>query len=246
MKLNRAISFKDVSCRYAEADEPALRDINIVIPACKTIGIVGASGAGKSTFVDVLAGLLPLETGRILIDDVPLTDSNVRLWRRSIGYVAQQIYLADDTIRRNIAFGVADADIDEHLIERAARLASIHDFIMDEMPDRYDTIIGENGVRLSGGQRQRLGIARALYRNPSVLVFDEATSALDGITEDAVDRGNPGIVLAKDHRHYRPSLRDGSALRQHLFSRQRPRCRQRDLFRAVGPKQHFSADGKGG
>lgn len=186
MELKRAISFVNASCRYAEGDEPALRDIDIVIPSCKTIGIVGASGAGKSTFVDVLAGLLPLETGQILIDDTPLTDGNVRLWRESIGYVAQQIYLADDTVRRNIALGIADADIDERLIESAARLASIHDFIVNEMPDRYDTVIGENGARLSGGQRQRLGIARALYRNPSVLVFDEATSALDGITEDAV------------------------------------------------------------
>jgi ABC-type multidrug transport system fused ATPase/permease subunit len=186
LRLDTSITFQNVSCRYAAKDEPALYAINIRIPARKTIGIVGSSGAGKSTFLDVLTGLLPADGGAILVDGVPLCKDNIREWRESLGYVSQQIYLADDTVRRNIAFGIPDAEIDHARVEAAARLASIHDFVVGEMPDQYATIIGENGVRLSGGQRQRLGIARAVYRDPPVLIFDEATSALDGITEDAV------------------------------------------------------------
>jgi ABC-type multidrug transport system fused ATPase/permease subunit len=186
IKLTDAVVFKSVSSRYAEAEEPTLQNVDIVIPVYKTIGIVGASGAGKSTFIDVLTGMLPIESGEMLIDGLRLNESNARAWRRSIGYVPQHIYLADDTIRCNIAFGVPESEIDDSRIEKAARLASIHDFIVSEMPTQYETVIGENGMRLSGGQRQRLGIARALYRDPPVLILDEATSALDGITEDAV------------------------------------------------------------
>jgi ABC-type multidrug transport system fused ATPase/permease subunit len=186
VKLGSSVIFESVSSRYAESEEPILQGINIVIPAFKTVGIVGSSGAGKSTFIDVLTGLLPIESGRILIDGVELSEQNVRAWRRSIGYVSQHVYLADDTVRRNIALGLHDREIDDAKVEQAARLANIHDFITESLPEKYATMIGENGVRLSGGQRQRLGIARALYRDPSVLVMDEATSALDGITEDAV------------------------------------------------------------
>jgi ABC-type multidrug transport system fused ATPase/permease subunit len=177
---------KEISCRYAEKNEPALCGINIEIPARKTTGIVGASGAGKSTFLDVLTGLLPFDSGSIFVDGTPLSEGNMRDWRTTLGYVSQQIYLADATVARNIAFGVPDSEIDDGRVEAAAKLASIHDFIVCEMPEKYKTMVGENGMRLSGGQRQRLGIARALYRDPSVLIFDEATSALDGITEDAV------------------------------------------------------------
>lgn len=184
--LSRGIELVAVTSRYEDATEPSLSGVNIVVPAFETIGIVGASGAGKSTFVDVLTGLLPVEAGEIRVDGVVLNQANMRAWRRSVGYVPQQIYLSDSTVRANIALGVPEGEIDDLCVERAARLASIHDFVTKEMPEKYETIVGENGVRLSGGQRQRLGIARALYRDPSLLIFDEATSALDGMTEDAV------------------------------------------------------------
>jgi ABC-type multidrug transport system fused ATPase/permease subunit len=180
------VVFRKVSCRYESKDTPALSDIDICIPARKTIGIVGSSGAGKSTFLDVLTGLLPIDRGSIWIGDVQLTGSNIRHWRAGVGYVAQQVYLADDTVRQNIALGIPDAEVDEAKVEAAARIASIHDFIVNELTRGYDTTIGENGARLSGGQRQRLGIARALYRDPPFLIFDEATSALDGLTEESV------------------------------------------------------------
>ena len=126
------------------------------------------------------------QTGEIRIDHVPLTDGNLRAWQNNLGYVPQHIYLSDASVARNIAFGTPDAVIDHAAVERAARIAHIHEFVVDELPERYDTVVGERGIRLSGGQRQRVGIARALYHNPAVLIFDEATSALDNDTEAAV------------------------------------------------------------
>jgi len=136
--------------------------------------------------IDILLGLLWPQKGEIVVDDVKVDLDNLRMWQKNIGYVSQHIYLSDDTIARNIAFGVLDDEIDQQAVIHAAKLANIHDFVTTELPDSYETEVGERGVRLSGGQRQRIGIARALYNNPSILVFDEATSALDGITEDAI------------------------------------------------------------
>lgn len=182
----RGIRVRNVSYRYPGTDAPSLNDISLEIPALSTVGFVGSSGAGKSTLIDVLLGLLEPEEGVILVDDVPLDPTNIRSWQAAIGYVPQHIFLADQSIAANIALGVPASEIDHAAVERAARLADLHDFVVNELPEAYETIIGERGVRLSGGQRQRIGIARALYRDPPVLLFDEATSALDNTTEQAV------------------------------------------------------------
>lgn len=186
LRPERSITLDDVSFAYPAAERTALTDVSLSIPRHATVGIVGGTGAGKTTLVDLILGLLTPDSGRILIDDTPLSTENLRAWQRSIGYVPQSIYLTDDTVRRNIAFGLATDAIDDRSVERAARLAALHDFVMSDLPDGYDTLVGERGVRLSGGQRQRIGIARALYHNPSLLILDEATSALDNITERVV------------------------------------------------------------
>jgi ABC-type multidrug transport system fused ATPase/permease subunit len=184
--FNEAIRFENLTFCYPGADRPALEAFDVEIHAGSTVGVVGPTGAGKTTAIDLLIGLLAPTSGRILIDGVPLDDTNRRAWQRGIGYVPQGIFLADASIAENIAFGEAPDSIDVAAVERAARIANIHDFISGQLPAGYDTKAGERGVRLSGGQRQRIGIARALYRNPPVLVFDEATSALDTETESAI------------------------------------------------------------
>ena len=150
------------------------------------MGFVGTTGSGKTTTVDVILGLLEPREGVLKIDGQPITTANRRQWQRAIGYVPQHIYLADDSVASNIAFGVNAKDIDQKALERAAKIANLHEFVINDLPQGYATTVGERGVRLSGGQRQRIGIARALYHNPQVLILDEATSALDNLTEQAV------------------------------------------------------------
>ena len=186
LSFQRRIDLRDITFEYPNSERPVLDDFNLTLEANTTVGIVGSTGSGKTTLIDILLGLLTPTEGHLEIDGVPVDAGNVRAWQRNLGYVPQQIYLSDDTVAANIAFGVRSKDIDRAAVERAAKMASVHDFIVSEMPQGYDTIIGERGVRLSGGQRQRLGIARALYHDPSVLVFDEATSALDGVTEESI------------------------------------------------------------
>jgi ABC-type bacteriocin/lantibiotic exporter with double-glycine peptidase domain len=184
--LRDCIELKDISFHYPGFDQKALKKINLRIPACKTIGIVGSTGSGKTTVVDLIMGLLEPQEGELLVDGQMISDGNVSRWQRSIGYVPQQIYLSDDTIAANIAFGSDANKIDQGAVERAAKIANLHEFVVKELPEQYQTSVGERGVRLSGGQRQRIGIARALYHNPQVLILDEATSALDNLTEKAV------------------------------------------------------------
>ncbi|MBO9436770.1 ABC transporter ATP-binding protein [Ruegeria sp. R13_0] len=186
LSLDRSLEIRNLSFSYATAEQPALHGIDLNIRACNTIGIVGGSGAGKTTLVDIVLGLLKPKTGEIVADGTVITASNLRRWQQLLGYVPQSIYLTDDTIARNIAFAVPPEEIDMAAVKRAARIAALHDFILDELPQGYDTFVGERGVRLSGGQRQRIGIARALYSDPSLLILDEATSALDNITESVV------------------------------------------------------------
>jgi ATP-binding cassette, subfamily B, bacterial PglK len=182
----REITVDNVTFRYPASEHPALHGLSLRIPARTTVGLVGPSGSGKSTLVDLLLGLVQPEAGVVRIDDEPLTSSNTRQWQAAIGYVPQHIFLADQSVAANIALGLPSVRIDHDAVERAARLANLHDFVVNDLPQSYETIIGERGVRLSGGQRQRVGIARALYRDPAVLFFDEATSALDNATERAV------------------------------------------------------------
>jgi ABC-type multidrug transport system fused ATPase/permease subunit len=161
-----------------------LQDVSLVVRRGEAVGFVGPSGAGKSTLVDVILGLFAPTSGTVLVDGVDIQD-NLRNWQNQIGYVPQTIYLTDDTLRRNVAFGLGDENIDEQSVVDAIRLAQLEEFVAS-LPDKLGTVVGERGVRLSGGQRQRIGIARALYHNPSVLVLDEATSSLDTPTEHGV------------------------------------------------------------
>lgn len=186
MGLKQALAMQGVSYAYPQTDRPTLIDINLTIPARTTVGIVGATGSGKTTLVDVLLGLLRPEQGCVVVDDARIGDENTASWQCSLGYVPQHIFLTDDSISANIAFGIPAGDIDMAAVERASRIANLHDFVSRELPQGYATVVGDKGVRLSGGQRQRIGIARALYHDPDVLIFDEATSALDNVTEQIV------------------------------------------------------------
>jgi len=183
LTFQREIRFKQVDFSYSRSIPPSLVNIDLVIPRGHMVALAGQTGSGKTTIANLLLGLFMPTCGSITIDGVPLDSATIGKWRRNIGYVPQDIFVADDSITRNIAFGIDDADIDTEAVSNAARMAQLDSFIDEELAQGYDTIVGEKGVRLSGGQRQRLGIARALYHNPTVLVFDEATSALDSRTE---------------------------------------------------------------
>ena len=183
-KLINNIQVKNVSYLYPSMSDPAISNVNIHINNGSTIGFIGSSGAGKSTLIDVILGLLKPIEGQILVNGTDI-ENDLRSWQDNIGYVPQSIYLTDDTLKNNIAFGISEKAIDDKAISNAIYQSQLKDFVQD-LPEGVDTLVGENGVRLSGGQRQRIGIARALYHNPSVLVLDEATSALDTITESDV------------------------------------------------------------
>jgi ABC-type multidrug transport system fused ATPase/permease subunit len=178
------IRLERLSYRYPGGDDDVLREIDLTIPHGAAVGLIGESGAGKSTLVDVLLGLLPPTAGRVTVDGFDI-QHNLRGWQDIVGYVPQAVYLLDDSIRRNVAFGVAEQVIDDGLVSRALAAAQLDEFV-GSLPDGVETVVGERGVRLSGGQRQRIAIARALYLDPQVLVLDEATSALDTDTEREV------------------------------------------------------------
>ncbi len=186
LELNKHINLKNINYNYPNSSRTTLKNINITIPAYKTIGLVGPTGSGKTTTVDIILGLLKAQKGSLEVDDKIIDELSLRAWQNSIGYVPQQIFLSDNTISANIAFGIKPKNINQDAVEYAAKIAKLHDFVINELPFKYQTNIGERGVRLSGGQRQRIGIARALYHKPKVLVLDEATSALDNLTEKAV------------------------------------------------------------
>lgn len=174
----------NVSLSYPGASQAALRDVSLTIAAGEMVGLVGPSGSGKSTLVDVLLGLLRPTSGAVLINEMEM-DVCSREWKQRVGYVPQSIVLTDNSVRRNVAFGLDDDRIDDGAVLRALRAAQMEEFV-NSLPDGLDTVVGERGVRLSGGQRQRIGVARALYSDPEILVLDEATSALDGATESGV------------------------------------------------------------
>ena len=182
---HESIKLENVQFTYPGKIEPALCDLTMTIGVNKVIGLVGASGSGKSTAIDILLGLIQPEQGELLVDGEPITKNQLRAWQNSLGFVAQSIFLADSSIRENIAFGLPPELVDEEKVQRAATMAHL-DELLTELPDGLNTRVGERGVQLSGGQRQRIGIARALYHDADVLILDEATSALDGITEKLI------------------------------------------------------------
>lgn len=186
IRLNDELRLDEVGYRYPGSTQFALKGLNLRIPAHATVALVGGTGAGKTTVVDIILGLLTPQEGRLLVDGAVVEGALLRGWQRNIGYVSQSIFLSDDTVSANIAFGVPVDEIDQEAVERASRTAELHEFVTGELPDGYDTEVGERGVRLSGGQRQRVAIARAVYHDPDVLILDEATSALDNKTEKAV------------------------------------------------------------
>ncbi|MGJ8585620.1 MAG: ABC transporter ATP-binding protein [Marinosulfonomonas sp.] len=181
--LKRELRIKDVGFAYPNTTGESLTGINISLAAGQKVGIVGSTGAGKTTLADLFLGLLRPTSGQIIVDGKPLNADNIVSWQRSIGYVPQDIFLSDSTVAENIAFGLSRDEIDFGRVRKAARIADIADLIENELVNGYDTTLGERGVRLSGGQRQRVGIARAVYRDADLIVFDEATSALDSLTE---------------------------------------------------------------
>lgn len=185
----RLIKAESLSYSYPGQSDLVLRDISFAIEGKTTVGIIGSTGSGKTTLVDILLGLLTPDAGCFAVNDVPLTPSNLKSWRKLVGYVPQDIFLLDDTVENNIAYGITEAEIDHDAVVRAGKLAKIHDTIVGSLENEYQTIVGERGVKLSGGQKQRLGIARALYHDPEVLVFDEGTSALDNVTESELMEG---------------------------------------------------------
>jgi ABC-type multidrug transport system fused ATPase/permease subunit len=194
LPFKHGIEFDDVSFRYPTAD--VLEHISFRVKAKSVTGIIGTTGSGKSTMLDIMLGLLQPTGGLVRIDGAVLDETTARRWQAGIGYVPQQIFLSDSTIAENIALGQAREEIDVDRLRMAAKAAHVEEFVQ-ELADGYDSRIGERGVRLSGGQRQRIGIARALYRNPDVILFDEATSALDNLTEVAVMDTLQGLTGTK-------------------------------------------------
>ena len=184
MDFNKEIAISNLTYKYPNTDKIILKNVNFNIKKNQSVGFVGASGAGKSTLIDIILGVLPVEIGKITVDGKNIYE-NIEAWHRIIGYIPQSIYLMDDTIRKNVAFGVKEDEISEERMWTVLEEAQIADFVRS-LPEGLETEIGDRGVRISGGQRQRLGIARALYHNPQILVFDEATSALDTETETAL------------------------------------------------------------
>ncbi|MGJ7457452.1 ABC transporter ATP-binding protein [Halomonas sp. RA08-2] len=180
-----SIRLENVTFTYPGKQEPALRGMDLEIPVNQIVGLVGASGSGKSTAIDLLLGLMEPSQGQLLVDDQPVTAANRRAWQNTLGFVPQSIFLADSSIRENIGFGLPPDVIDDEKVRHSASLAHL-DELLAELPDGLETRVGERGIQLSGGQRQRIGIARALYHDAAVLILDEATSALDGITEKMI------------------------------------------------------------
>ncbi len=199
LPFQKNIVFEDLRYAYPSTEKTVIDGLSLKIEFHQSVGFVGTTGAGKSTLLDILMGLLEVQSGRILVDGLEITRSNVKNWQANIGYVPQTIFMSNSTVAENIAFGVPKELIDMDRVAAAARWAQLHDFILEQLPQGYETEVGERGIRLSGGQRQRIGIARALYRKPEVLVFDEATSALDNETEaalmEAVDSISGSLTL---------------------------------------------------
>jgi ABC-type bacteriocin/lantibiotic exporter with double-glycine peptidase domain len=175
---------KNISYQYKKSKVKLFQDLNFEIPAFKIIGIKGAMGSGKSTIIDIILGLIEPDNGSIIVDGNLLQNQNITSWQKIVGYVPQHIYLINSTVSENIAFATENKMINKELLYKASKIANIHEFITKELPESYDSKIGENGILLSGGQRQSLGIARAIYHQPQLLILDEATNAIDNFNEE--------------------------------------------------------------
>jgi len=197
IEFKEYIELKAVQFAYPGVDQTVLNTLNLSIAAKTTVGFAGTTGAGKTTLIDIILGLFLPQKGELLVDGRKIDKSNMRAWLRTVGYVPQQIFLSDQSVRQNIAFGIDKKNINDKAVEKAAKIAHLHDFIVNELSEGYDTVIGERGLRLSGGQRQRIGIARAMYNDPEVLILDEATSSLDNITEAMVMEAIRGLARKK-------------------------------------------------
>ena len=205
LTFNSTITLKNIHYNYPNSSNTHLKNINLTIAAKTRVWVVGPTGSGKTTLVDIILGLLEPQMGTLEVDEKVITNRNIKSWQRLIGYVPQHIYLSDNTVLANIAFGVNPKDINQDMVEKSSKIANLHKFVTDELTDKYQTRIGERGVRLSGGQRQRIGIARALYHSPRLLILDEATNALDNNTEriilDAINNlSNDMTVIIVTHR----------------------------------------------
>ena len=210
MAFNMYYSYlNDINFHYNNTARAALKNINLKISSKTTVGIVGSTGSGKTTTVDIILGLLKPQEGCLKIDGNLITDNNIRSWQKSIGYVPQQIYLSDDTVAANIAFGVDYEDIDQEEVERVAKISNLHEFVINELPMQYKTKVGERGVQLSGGQRQGVAVARATSFGTKVVIMDEPTAAL-GVKEsrrvlelisEVRARGIPIILISHNMPH---------------------------------------------
>ena len=186
MKFNRSFELKNISFKYPNSDIPAIDNLTLKINKFSKVGITGQSGCGKTTLINILLGLIEPDKGEIFIDGKELKKSNKISWLKKVGYVPQEIYISDETVISNIAFGIDKKLIDINRVYEVARIANIDNFIRNELEHGYNTNVGDNGIKLSGGQKQRIGIARALYRKPQVIILDEGTSSLDNETENEV------------------------------------------------------------
>lgn len=186
MTLAKELRLQNVDFRYPQAERLTLENLDLTISACTTVALVGSTGAGKTTIVDIILGLLVPQQGELIVDGRSIDQQHLPAWRSTIGYVPQSIFLLEESLAGNIAFGVDKQEIDYQRVVEVAKIANLHDFVINELPQGYQTSVGERGVRLSGGQSQRVGIARALYHDPDVLILDEATSALDNLTEKSL------------------------------------------------------------
>jgi ABC-type multidrug transport system fused ATPase/permease subunit len=184
LKFQKEINIINLSFSYPTRKEFLLSKISLTIKKGDFVGVIGETGSGKSTLINLLTGLLKPTEGKVEVDELNINE-NLKGWHKKIGYVPQSVYLTDDTIRKNIAFGLLEDNIDNNLVQQAVEKASLSQFL-DSLPNGLETIVGEKGIRLSGGQQQRIGIARALYRDPEILILDEATSSLDQSTEKAI------------------------------------------------------------
>ncbi len=197
LPFDHGFRLEGVRFRYPGTNKDVVWDLTLEIPKNSSVALVGTTGTGKTTVVDIILGLLVPDEGSLTVDGTKITAENVGRWQKRIGYVPQDIFLTDDTVAKNIAYGLDGGTIDREAVQKAARVAHIHDFILNELPHGYETVIGERGVRISGGQRQRLGIARALYHDPDVIVLDEATSDIDNVTEAHITEAIQGLAGKK-------------------------------------------------